>query len=201
MDEDRVLDVLGRGRAAGLRPDCLDDATLAALADGSLSAARSTASAAHLRDCVLCLHAYAAVRRLLDHPEPRPRLPIRRLLAARVPVAWTLATAAAAVILTWMVATTVVRRDAEPPSVIEMSGGPQAIETVAGTVTALERAGTEDAPAHVVEVVAAGGRRYIVFVWGAPTSRIGDHVAIDGHFSAEGGVRRGVATRLTVDAR
>lgn len=201
MDEPQLLDVLRRCYVARISADCLDEGTVAALADASLPAADAATATAHLGQCLSCLAAYAAVRRLLDDGEQeRTRRP-QRLLAARVPLGWTVATAAAAAGLAWLVATTGIQAVPEGPSTVEMSGL-RTTETISGTVRALERAGTTEVAAHVLEIVVdGGGRRYTVFVWGEPTLRVGQRVSIEGHFLHDGGGHRGVATRITADAR
>lgn len=197
-----VLELLERSRALGQGDGCLADATLEALADGSLGATETTAAGAHLRECLGCLHAYAAVRALLE-PPPRPQTHcVRRLVATRVRLPWAAAAMAAAVVLTWLLATTAGREPAAPdaPRVIEMAGrqGPQ---TVAGAVQTVEDAGAPAVAAHVLGLAGDDGRRYTIFVWGGPTVRVGDRVSVEGHFeqteeSAAASARHGVAIRL-----
>jgi hypothetical protein len=57
----------GVSGAAG--PDCLDDETLAALAEGTVGAARRPAALAHLASCERCRKSVASVARALADPE------------------------------------------------------------------------------------------------------------------------------------
>lgn len=52
-----------------LMPGCLDDDTVAALAEGSLDAASRPVALAHLAECPRCRAAVASVARALDDPE------------------------------------------------------------------------------------------------------------------------------------
>jgi len=196
-----VLELLERSRALDQGDGCLADATLETLADGSLGATETTAAGAHLRECLGCLHAYAAVRALVE-PPPRPHAErVRRVVATRVRLPWAAAAVAAAVALTWLLATSP-REPAAPdaPRVIEMAGR-QGSQTVAGAVQTVEDAGAPAVAAHVLGLAGDDGRRYTIFVWGGPTVRVGDRVSVEGHFeqteeSAAAGARHGVAIRL-----
>jgi hypothetical protein len=74
-------------------PGCLDDATLASLADGSLEAGARESAVSHLAGCAHCRAAVASVARMLDNPEVRRAVPApagqpwRRLARLAVPLA------------------------------------------------------------------------------------------------------------------
>ena len=207
-DEARLVEMLDWSRTLGAREGCLGDATLEALADGSLPAVQTAAASAHLRDCVCCLHAYASVRALLEPEAPADRRALRRLVATRIPIGWAVATVAAAMVLTWTLTSTVGRERGpvgDVPLMVELSGQ-QGAQTVSGAVQTVDDASTTAVAAHVLEIAGEDGRRYTIFVWGSPTSRVGDRVSVKGHFapideSAGASALRGVGTRVHVDAR
>lgn len=89
------------GRESGSpTPDCLDDDTIAALAEGTLEPARHAAALPHLAACPRCRVAVASVARALGDPsvaraaraaEARGRLRVYRIAAIALPAAAVLA--------------------------------------------------------------------------------------------------------------
>jgi len=207
-DETRLFELLERSRAVGEREGCLADAALEALADGSLPIAETAAASVHLRDCVGCLHAYASVRALLEPEAPVAQPALRRIVATRIPLGWAVVAAAAMVVVTWTLATTVGRErglEGDAPRMVELSGQ-QGTQNLSGAVQAVDDASTTAVDAHVLEIAGEDGRRYTIFVWGSPTSHVGDRVSVEGNFgpvdeSAGASALRGVAIRVRVDAR
>ena len=83
-------------------PDCLDDDTVAALAEGALGGVHRPAALAHVAECERCRRAVASVARALADPELATEIrvlekgtPMRRFL----PVALGVGTAAAVLLL------------------------------------------------------------------------------------------------------
>lgn len=64
-------------------PECLDDGTLASLADGSLEAGTRERAVSHLASCSHCRAAVASVARLLADPQVRGALPVSTVRPAR----------------------------------------------------------------------------------------------------------------------
>lgn len=103
MTQDDRLNMLKQVLAAGVEPDtqtpdCLDDDTIAALAEGSLDAGSRSSALAHVASCARCRRAVASVARALtDHAVAREVRAAtwgrRRILRIALP------TAAAAVLL------------------------------------------------------------------------------------------------------
>lgn len=62
---DRLRGCFHTGETAMAKPDCLDEHTLAALADGTLDAAARTGALAHVATCALCRRAVASVAEAL----------------------------------------------------------------------------------------------------------------------------------------
>jgi hypothetical protein len=79
-------------REAGRTPECLDDETIAALAEGTPDATIRTAAVAHLADCASCRAAVASVSRALADPSIAREITSlgrrrRRALAIALPIA------------------------------------------------------------------------------------------------------------------
>ena len=75
----------------------------------------------------------------------------------------------------------------------------QATRTVAGVVSSIRDATSDDVEAHVVSLEDAAGTAYVLFAWGRPTVNPGDAVEIDGIFTATsqgagGPMYQGIAT-------
>ncbi len=70
MTDSEPLDLLRHGRDGSARetPECLDDAALAALAEGALDAAARVAVLPHLASCPRCRGVVASVARALGDP-------------------------------------------------------------------------------------------------------------------------------------
>ncbi len=202
--DDLIATLERRRQAAG--PDCLAEATLESLIDGTLSAADAGAARAHLDSCLTCLHAYAVLRSLLEAgavETPEVSVPlrratgagratigrVRRVLSLRLPLPWTVAVAAACALLTWTLGALPHRAErgsASQPggrSTIELAG--ESARRVSGTVSQVRDASTQGMPAHVLELSDEAGARYTVFVWGPATVRAGDPITVQGAFSRE----------------
>src|SRR5688500_19440723 len=81
-----------RGDAGSVTPQCLDDETIATLAEGTIDADARAAAMPHLASCVRCRLAVASVARALADPAvaraiPRPTGAGRRLWRAAPPAA------------------------------------------------------------------------------------------------------------------
>jgi hypothetical protein len=221
------MEALERERGLEARPDCLGDSVLERLALGSLPRAELELVVEHLRACTACMHAYAVTRSLLEMSEPelsksvgfepaarrlRPgarwREHMRRMLAWRIPAGWAIAPAVAAVLLTWMVTSTMDRPtvipipmnpgDAGSPTMRGLSQGPEP-RTVRGMVATVQEATTEGIETHVVTVKDGSGPTYVIFVWGRPAVRPGELIEATGVFTAmntSGEMYKGVASRL-----
>jgi hypothetical protein len=109
-DADRLRQALAPhvGGAAAASPDCLDDHAVAALADGSIDAARRDALLPHLAGCAHCRHRVASVARALADPgvarelsdvddATRPRVTTTR----RIALAAAAAAAAVLLVIAW----------------------------------------------------------------------------------------------------
>jgi hypothetical protein len=195
--DDLIATLERRRQSAG--PDCLAEATLERLADGTLPAADAGAARAHLGRCLACLHAYAVLRSLLEAgavetPEVSGAKSaiigrVRRVLSLRLPLPWTVAVAAACGLLTWTLGVVPHRAErglARQPggrSTIELTG--ESARRVSGTVSQVRDASTQGMPAHVLELIDEAGVRYTVFVWGPATVRAGDPITVQGAFSRE----------------
>jgi hypothetical protein len=88
-----------RGDAGAVTPQCLDDETIAALAEGTIDADSRAAAMPHLATCARCRLAVASVARALADPAvareiPRPAGARHRLIQVAIPAA-----AAAVVVL------------------------------------------------------------------------------------------------------
>lgn len=92
----------GRARGDGPTPECLDDDTLAALAEGSLEAAARAAALAHVAGCAHCRAGVASVARALDDPAVAGEVvALTRLRHRWLKVALPAAAAAAVLLLAW----------------------------------------------------------------------------------------------------
>jgi hypothetical protein len=208
---DAVMEALAR-RRQDPPAECLSDATVERLADGTLSAERTAAARAHLEGCLSCLQVYAAMRSLLevatlDEPAAasaspltaargdrvaRATSPWRRVAAIREPLPWTVAAAAAAVLLTWTLGVVPERAErvssnpTSARSTVELAA--DGTRRVTGTVAEIRDSSTQGMPAHVIALDDAGGARYTVFVWGAPTIVAGDAITIEGAFSPDAAI-------------
>jgi hypothetical protein len=192
--DDLIAMLEQRRQSAGA--DCLAEATLESLIDGTVPAADARA---HLDSCLACLHAYAALRSLLEAGAVEtPAVSgvgsvrigrVRRVLSIRLPLPWTVAAAAACALLTWTLGVVPHRAEqgsARPPggpSTIELAG--ESARRVSGTVSQVRDASTQGMPAHVLELNDEAGARYTVFVWGPSTVRAGDPITVQGAFSRE----------------
>jgi len=81
-----------RGDAGSVTPQCLDDETIAALAEGTIDADARAAAMPHLATCARCRLAVASVARALADPAvareiPRPTGARRRLWRVAIPAA------------------------------------------------------------------------------------------------------------------
>ena len=195
--DDLIATLERRRQSAG--PECLAEATLESLIDGTLPAAGVRAARAHLDSCLACLHAYAALRSLLEAgavetPEvSRAGSPVvgsvRRVLSIRLPLPWTVAAAAACALLTWTLGVVPHRaergavRQPGGPSTTELAG--ESARRVSGTVSQVRDASTQGMPAHVLDLIDEAGARYTVFVWGPATVRAGEPITVQGAFSRE----------------
>ncbi len=66
---DRLRGYFHTGETPIAKPDCLDEHTVAALADGTLDAAARSRAFPHVATCALCRHAVASVAEALaDRP-------------------------------------------------------------------------------------------------------------------------------------
>lgn len=217
---------LERRRLEERTPECLPEAALEALADGTLGNL-SDRDRSHLGGCLRCLHDYASLRTLveaardegaaadrLDSEAPAPGLSrpglrarmidtlerLRRPLAVRVPAGWAAVAMTAAVVLTWLATAQPWRTPLEVPSVIEFSTA-RGQRTVTGIVRGIEDRSTSDAMAHLLHVDDAEGSAFTVFSWGQPAVAVGDQVEIVGTFfqvdgRATGRVYQGVASSV-----
>ena len=205
--DDLIATLERRWQSAG--PDCLAEATLENLIDGTLPASEAGAARAHLDSCLACLHAYAVLRSLLEvgaveTPEVSGARSatigrVRRMLSIRLPLPWTIAAAAACALLTWTLGVVPHRAErgsvAQPvaPSTNELAG--ESARRVSGTVSQVRDASTPGMPAHVLELSDEAGARYTVFVWGPATVRAGDPITVQGAFSREEAPGAGTAYR------
>ena len=194
--DDLIATLERRRQSAG--PDCLAEATLERLTDGTLPAAEAAAARAHLDSCLACLHGYAVLRSLLEAGAlETPEVSragravigsVRRILSIRLPLPWAVAVAAACALLTWtlgVVGDRAERDSARPPggSTVELAG--ESARRVSGTVSQVRDASTQGMPAHVLELSDEAGARYTVFVWGPVTVRAGDPITVQGAVSRE----------------
>jgi hypothetical protein len=97
-DPENLLRHALRGDSGSVTPECLDDETVAALAEGTIDADSRAAAMLHLATCARCRLAVASVVRALADPAVAREVPTaarghRRLLQVAIPAA------AAAVIL------------------------------------------------------------------------------------------------------
>jgi hypothetical protein len=205
---------------------------LGRLATGRLEAQTRESAQAHLDGCLDCLDRFIAIRddlqALASPEEASPRLArtlesliggrtpstapgllerVRQVLAVRVP-AWTLAGAAAAMLLTWAITERLHRLPAGSPPVASSTPAErlepahaQLQRTVSGVVSSVRDATTNGVEAHIVDLRDAAGSSYMLFTWGRPTIQKGDMVEIDAIFttgaqSADQPVYQGVATAL-----
>lgn len=232
------MEDLERERVGAPGPSCLSDATLERLADGSLAQADVAAAARHLRDCLQCLHAYASLRSLLDPADLTESASIapaagtqpareesyfwvgwvelaRRAVCWRVPAGWAMATAAAAVVMTWMITFSIDRPGGFPsPSLIDPTNQPSRMtglsdrpdgsrRTVTGIVERVQETTSAGIETYVVTVKDGSGTTYIIFGWGRPSVRTGQSVQATGVFTSIGGsgsapTYKGVASDLRV---
>ncbi len=91
-DPEYLLRHVHRGDAGSVTPQCLDDETIASLAEGSIDADARPAAMAHLARCARCRLAVASVARALADPAvareiSRPRGARRRVWHVAIPVA------------------------------------------------------------------------------------------------------------------
>jgi hypothetical protein len=226
----RLLEELDRQGDRPSGPDCLRAEVLGRLATGRLDAQARASVQAHLDGCLSCLDRFIAIRddlqaltapgeasprlaQTLDRliggraPSPSPGVleRVRQLLAFRVP-AWSVAGAAAALLLTWAI-TERLHRPVPPP----VASGPpierlepahaQLRGTVSGVVSSVRDATTNGVEAHIVDLKDAAGTSYMLFTWGRPTIEKGDMVEIDAIFTpgaqdAGRPIYQGVATAL-----
>ena len=188
----------------------------------------------HLDGCLTCLNRFVELRdylqgvaapapvsprlaRHLDHligraPERRWANRVldvlRRALIFRVP-AWTVAAAAAAVLVTWTAAnklqgpgTGIEWPFAEPTDSGKLRPAhSESARTITGVVSSTRDATSNGVEAYVVSLKDASGATYVLFTWGRPTVRPGDAVEIDGVFtgatqSSGPPVYQGVVTQL-----
>lgn len=231
----RLLEELERERAGAPGSRCLSDSTVEGLAVGSLAHPEAETAASHLRDCLQCLHAYATLRSLLDPidaaesstvvapaadaqavwKEPRSRRGwvelARRSLTWRIPAGWAIATAAAAVVVTWMVTFSIDRSGILPRTgTIDHTAqssrslsdrSDRSLRTVTGTVERVQESTSSGVETYVVTMKQVDGATYIVFGWGRPPVRAGQSVQATGVFTNIGGsasapVYKGVASDL-----
>lgn len=211
---ERLLENLDR------QQQCLGWPLLDQLVTGNIDPPARERAEAHLDQCLACLHRFlelqehlhglrapgevsprlvAALDRLIDkEPGGRslaagPAERLRRVLAFRVP-AWSVAAAAAAILITWVAADNLRDpiRTVEWPAGVPDPTAPgrltpadrQAARTVSGVVSAVRDATSGDIEAHVVSLEDAAGTTYVLFAWGRPTVSPGDAVEIDGIFTA-----------------
>lgn len=236
----RLMEDLERERVGAPGPRCLSDATLEGLADGSLAQADVAAATRHLSDCLQCLHAYASLRSLLDPTDLTESATIapaagtqrvreegyfqvgwmelaRRAITWRVPAGWAMATAAAAVVMTWMISISIDRPGVFPsPGPMDPTNQPSRMtglsdrsdgsrRTVTGTVERVQETTSAGIETYVVTVKDGSGATYIVFGWGRPSVRTGQSVQATGVFTSIGGsgsaqTYKGVASDLRVIA-
>jgi hypothetical protein len=117
----------------------------------------------------------------------RVKAAAQAILKSRLPLPGAIGVAAALVLLTWMVATSVDRSGGRSPlpqslpAPTELSG--QGARTVSGTVEEMRDTSAEGVATHVVRLKDAAGATYTVFVWGSPKVNVGDKVTVEGVFS------------------
>lgn len=188
--------------------ECLSDAMLEQLADGSLPAAAARSASHHLGSCLPCLQAYGSLRSLLavlDSPENSGHVSARThakwqlipawlakvcdLFAWRIPAGALVFVAAACILVTWVTATRLDRIASTGPlfpfSPITKLSDPVANGrrlTVTGIVARVQDVSFEGVPAHIVRLRDHAATEYIVFAWGAPTIMPGQSVEIEGLF-------------------
>src|SRR5213083_2299617 len=102
---DRLRGYFHTGETAIAKPDCLDEHTMAALADGTLDAAARGRALAHVAMCALCRRAVASVVEALADGPITHEIEIvegrRRRRAPILRVAVPLAAAATILLLLW----------------------------------------------------------------------------------------------------
>ena len=102
---DRLRGFFQTGETPIAKPDCLDEHTVAALADGSLAAESRARALGHVATCALCRRAVASVSEALaDGPITREIEIVerrRRRAGSRLLVAAPLAAAATVLLLLW----------------------------------------------------------------------------------------------------
>jgi hypothetical protein len=227
----RLLEELDRQGDRPAGSDCLRPEVLGRLTTGRLEARARETAQAHLDGCLHCLDRFITIRddlqALASPGEISPRLArtldgliggrasssapgllerVREVLAFRVP-AWTVAGAAAAVLLTWAITERLHWPALPAPAPVVSTPPAERLEpahaqlqrTVSGVVSSVRDATTNGVEAHVVDLRDAGGTSYMLFTWGRPTIEKGDKVEIDAIFTsgAQGQpVYQGVATAL-----